>query len=127
MRTQDCMPDAMRRALREVFGVAVDDVDLREHSLFARLHHNARATTRRNAIYLRGSLEEFLRDPELVLHEYFHVLKQWNRGRLTLWSYLREWRRRGYWENRYERHARRFARSRLARFQQALARRDATA
>jgi hypothetical protein len=126
MRTQDCMPDAMRRALREVFGVAVDDVDLREHSFYARLHHGARATTRRNAIYLRGSLEDFLRDPELVLHEYFHVLKQWNRGRLTLWSYLREWQQRGYWENRYERHARRFARSRLARFRQALAPRDAS-
>jgi hypothetical protein len=45
-----------------------------------------------------------------VLHEYFHVLRQWNRGRMSLASYLIEWLRRGYFENRYERQARRYAR-----------------
>jgi hypothetical protein len=47
-----------------------------------------------------------------VLHEYFHVLRQWNRGRLSLWRYLVEWVRRGTGKNRYERQARRFARMR---------------
>jgi hypothetical protein len=61
---------------------------------------------------LRGSADDFFANPELVLHEYFHVLRQWNRGRLSLWRYLVEWVRRGYWENRYERQARRFARMR---------------
>ena len=35
---------------------------------------------------------------------------------MTLWNYLVEWSRRGYWQNRYERQARRFARMRLAAF-----------
>lgn len=114
------MPAELRRALSELFGDAVDDVVLRERSWFARLHGRARATTRRNTIYLRGSLDEFFADPELMLHEYFHVLRQWNRGRMNLWDYLVEWWRRGYWDNRYERQARRFVRLRLADFRRLL-------
>jgi hypothetical protein len=114
------MPADLRRALSELFGDAVDDVVLRERSWFAWLHGRARATTRRNTIYLRGSLEEFFADPELMLHEYFHVLRQWNRGRMNLWDYLVEWWHRGYWNNRYERQARRFVRLRLAAFRRPL-------
>jgi hypothetical protein len=114
------MPADLRRALEETFGDAVDDVVLRERSWFARLHGRARATTRRNTIYLRGSLEEFFTDPELLLHEYFHVLRQWNRGRMNLWDYLAEWSRRGYWQNRYERQARRFVTLRIRAFRLAL-------
>jgi Domain of unknown function (DUF4157) len=109
VRTRERMPAELRAALREIFGDSVDDVMLREHSWFARLHHGATATTRRNTIYLRGSAEEFFRDPELLLHEYYHVLRQWNPGRMSVWTYLAEWLRRGYLQNRYERHARRFA------------------
>jgi hypothetical protein len=57
-----------------------------------------------------------------MLHEYFHVLRQWNRGRMTLWRYLVESWHRGYWQNRYERQARRFARMRLAAFRRAVPR-----
>jgi hypothetical protein len=122
MRTRERMPAELRRALTEVFGPAADEVVLRERSLFARLHRGVRATTRRNTIYLRGSLDEFFADPELMLHEYFHVLRQWNRGRMTLWRYLVESWHRGYWQNRYERQARRFARMRLAAFRRAVPR-----
>jgi Domain of unknown function (DUF4157) len=120
MRTRDRMPADLRRALEEVFGDPVGDVVLHERSFFTRLHGRARATTRRNTIYLRGSLEEFFADPELLLHEYYHVLRQWNRGRMSLWDYLLEWRRHGYWHNRYERQARRFVKLRLAAFRRAL-------
>ena len=112
----------MRRALTDVFGDPVDDVVLREHSWFANLHGHATATTRRNTIYLRGSVDEFLASPELMLHEYFHVLRQWNRGRMNVFDYLLEWYRRGYWQNRYERQARRFVELRLAAFRDAVAR-----
>jgi hypothetical protein len=112
MRTADLMPAALRAALVELFGDDVDDVVLVEHSVYARLHGGARATTRRNRILLRGSAAEFFADPELVLHEYYHVLRQWNRGRMSLASYLAEWLRRGYFNSRYERQARRFARLR---------------
>lgn len=113
MRSAVVMPAALRGALTELLGEEVDEVVIVEHSSYARLHLGARATTRRNRILLRGSAAEFFADPELVLHEYFHVLRQWNRGRMTASSYLVEWLRRGYLENRYERQARRFARLRL--------------
>ena len=116
MRTGDRMPARLRAALSELFGVAVDEVVIRESSWFARLHHGARATTRRNTIYLRGTAEEFFADHDLLLHEYFHVLRQWNRGRMNLWRYIVESARHGYWANRYEKQARRFVTLRLAAF-----------
>ena len=120
MRTRDCMPDDLRAALRRLFDDAVDDVDVVENSWYARLHRGARATTRRNRILLPGPASEFFADPALVLHEYYHVLKQWNRGRLSIARYLAEWIRHGYWSNRYERHARRFVDLRLPRLRQLL-------
>jgi hypothetical protein len=116
------MPAGLRQALTDVFGDSVDEVVLREHSWFAQLHGRATATTRRNTIYLRGSAEDFFASPELMLHEYFHVLRQWNRGRMSVVAYLGEWWRRGYWQNRYERQARRFVRLRLEAFRSVLAR-----
>ena len=107
------MPDRLRASLLVLLGDAVDDVEVVERSWYARLHPGARATTRRNRILLTGSAAEFFADPELVLHEYYHVLRQWNTGRLSLGRYLREWLRRGYWSNRYEHQARRYARMQL--------------
>lgn len=115
-RTGDVMPSHLRAALHAVFGASVDDVEIIENSWFTRLHGRATATTRRNRIYLRGTAESFFQDPELMLHEYFHVLRQWNRGRLSVLSYLFEWWRNGYWRNRYERQARRFVDLRLPAF-----------
>ncbi len=120
MRTAEALPERLRATLVELFGDDVDGVEIVEHSWYARLHFGARATTRRNRILLRGSAEEFLRDPALVLHEYFHVLRQWNRGRLSTRGYLVDWLRRGYWENRYERQARRFVALRLEAFRERL-------
>ena len=114
--TRELLPAPERAALAQVFGEPVDDVEIVEHSWYARLHRGARATTRRNRILLPGPVEDFLADPDLVLHEYYHVLRQWNRGRLGLGRYLLEWLRRGYEGSRYERHARRYARTRLARY-----------
>ena len=120
MRTADAMPARLRAALVELLGDAVDDVQVVEHSWYAKLHAGARATTRRNRILLRGSAADFFADPALVLHEYFHVLRQWNTGRLSTWRYLREWLRRGYWQNRYEHQARRYVNLRLADFRTRL-------
>lgn len=102
-------PLALQRALREIFGEAISHVRVIEHSLYARLHLGARATTRRDRILLRGSAAEFWADPELVLHEYFHVIRQWQPRRLTIWRYLLEWLQRGYWHNVFEIEARDFA------------------
>jgi len=118
------MPARLRQALEALFGDRVDDVEIVEHSWYARLHRGARATTRRNRILLPGSADDFFADRALLLHEYFHVLRQWNRGRMTLRGYLGEWLRRGYWRNRYEHQARRFVNLRLAAFEELLRRGD---
>ena len=102
-------PKPIATALRQIFGEPVDHIRVIERSLYARLHLGARATTRRGLILLSESAESFWRDPELVLHEYFHVLKQWQPRRLTRWRYLLESLRRGYWNNCYEIEARDFA------------------
>jgi hypothetical protein len=120
MRSADCLPPELLASLEELFGEPVRQVELIENSRYARLHLGARATTRRNRILLAGSLEDFLTDPELVLHEYFHVLRQWNRGRLSITGYLLESLRRGYRENRFERQARRFAALRLSAYRRGL-------
>jgi hypothetical protein len=86
------------------------------------MHIGARATTRRNRILLRDSAEAFWRDPELVLHEYFHVLRQWQPRRLTIWKYIKEWLRHGYWHSCYEIEARQFAASHCHRLRQCLPR-----
>lgn len=114
-------PGPLRAALQEIFGEPVDHVRVIEHSLYARLHFGARATTRRNRILLRDSAAAFWRDPDLVLHEYFHVLRQWQPRRLTIWRYVVESLRRGYWLNRFEIEARQFAATHSPRLQRLLA------
>jgi len=113
-------PPNVRESLKALFGDAVDQVRIIEHSLFARLHIRAIATTRRRAIFLRGSAEDFFGDPVLMLHEYCHVLKQWEPGDLTTLRYLGECMRRGYWDNRYEIEAREFAADNVYRFRAML-------
>jgi hypothetical protein len=103
------MPTELRRVLLDLFGAAIDDVQLVEYSWLNALHGWPLAVTRRNRIYLRYSKTEFFADPELVLHEYFHVLQQWNTRELTLLRYLWDTLRRGYWKNRFEVEARAFA------------------
>jgi Domain of unknown function (DUF4157) len=123
MPRPSCQPPAhVIAALREVFGESVDHVRVIERSMYARLHRGARATTRRNRILLRDSAENFWRDPDLILHEYFHVVRQWQPRRLTIWRYILEWLRRGYWHNRYEVEARRFAAAHCERLQKLLER-----
>jgi hypothetical protein len=114
------LPQHVRTALETLFGVGVEHVTIVENSLFARLHGRAIATTRRHRIYLRGSAADFFEDPVLMLHEYCHVLKQWQPGMLTTGRYVLEWLRRGYWDNRFEIEAREFAADNLYRFRALL-------
>jgi len=118
------VPDSIRCALKEIVdepaASAIDGVCVVERSLFARLHGRATATTRRKRIYLRGTAAEFFADPGLMLHEYCHVLMQWESGALTTLRYVRECLRHGYWENRYEVEARKFARRHQRQFRALL-------
>jgi len=102
-------------ALTKIFGCDCACVEIIESSRFAKLHF-ATATTRRNRIYLACDLECFLRDPKLMLHEYYHVLRQWDTRELSVLGYVREWMRNGYWNNRFETEAREFARRHVVEF-----------
>lgn len=58
----------------------------------------------------------------VCLHEYYHVLEQWNTGEMTRRSYLAEVARSGSWAegNKYEEAADAFADSNFAAFQDCL-------
>ncbi len=114
------IPLKTRTALERVFEASVDGIVVIENSLYARAHLGMRATTRPNRILLAMSGAEFAANPELLLHEYFHVVRQWRAGRLTRWRYLVESARRGYWANRYEEEARAFAATARERFDRYL-------
>ncbi len=103
------LPRSVAAALEQLFEEPVDDVIVIEHSRYAKLHRGISATTRPNRIFLAMSGAEFVACPELLLHEYYHVLCQWRTGYLTRWRYVVESVRCGYWQNRYEEEAREFA------------------
>jgi len=110
------VPEGVQISLAKFFGDHVAHVEVIEHSFFARLHWHALATTRRRRIYLRGSAEDFFNDPALMMHEYFHVVMQWEPRLLTSARYVFESLRRGYWGNRFEVEARQFTEENLYRF-----------
>jgi hypothetical protein len=114
------IPLKTRVVLERVFEASVGGIIVIEYSLYARAHLGMYATTRPNRILLANSGAEFAANPELLLHEYFHVIRQWRPGRLTRWRYLTESARRGYRANRYEQEAREFAATARERFEQYL-------
>lgn len=103
------MPERVLRALEQIFEEPCGEVEVIEYSRYAQAHLGMFATTRPNRILLAAGGAEFAAKPEVLLHEYFHVLRQWGTGRLTRWRYLAESARCGYWANRFEREARAFA------------------
>lgn len=116
------LPQHVQTALETLFGESVAGIHVIEKSFFAALHPRAVATTRRRRIYLRGNADDFFTNPALMLHEYCHVVKQWEPGSLSTFGYVLEWLRRGYWDNRFEIEAREFASDNLYRFRALLSR-----
>jgi hypothetical protein len=108
------VPQRARQSLERVFGEPVHGVLVIECSRYARAHRRMYATTRPNRILLAGPGDDFVDQPEIMLHEYFHVLRQWQPGALTRFRYLAESARHGYRDNRFEREAREFASAQLA-------------
>jgi len=110
------LPPAVIAGLEQVFAEPLGGIIVIEHSRYARLHRGMCATTRPNRILLAISGAEFVSRPNLLLHEYFHVVRQWRTGDLTRWRYLVESARCGYWANRFEQEAREFTASALERY-----------
>jgi hypothetical protein len=114
------LPQAVAAALEQVFEEPMDGVIVIERSLYAKLHRGMVATTRPNRILLTISGSEFVASPELLLHEYYHVLCQWRTGYLTRWRYVVESVRCGYRQNRYEQEAREFASANVEQYRGSL-------
>lgn len=96
------MPPFVINALEELLGESVGNVKVVERSWYAAAHGNILATTRKELILLNMPGDSFSQLPELVLHEYYHVVKQWRHGELTLVKYIIESAKNGYLNNRYE-------------------------
>jgi hypothetical protein len=114
------LPHVVAAALERVFEESVTQVAVIERSRYAKLHRGMAATTRPNRILLTISGAEFASNPELLLHEYYHVLCQWRTGYLTRWRYMVESIRCGYRQNRYELEAREFAAANLDQYREFL-------
>jgi hypothetical protein len=114
------LPRAVAAAIEHVFEESVDRVIVIEHSRYAKFHRGMTATTRPNRILLAISGREFAANPQLLLHEYYHVLCQWRPGYLTRWRYMAESIRCGYSANRYEQEAREFAAGAVERYVEIL-------
>ena len=116
------LPEDWALTLGAVFDAeAVRAVEVRERVWWLQPLPWVAAITGPSRIWLRGRADDFFADPELVLHEYYHVMDQWNTRRLSILRYLREWWRVGYWRNRYEVEARAFAARELGRCRRLLA------
>ncbi len=114
------LPRRHRSALSRIFAVnetVIAGVRIEQRSHFAAMHGDILATTRLNCIYLTGTGDDFAADANLLLHEYFHVIRQWNAGELTVGRYILELLRKGYWRNKYEIEARQFADAHIDEFQ----------
>ena len=115
------LPDGWRAALGEVFGPeAVAGVQVRERVWWLQPLPWVVAITGPSRVWLRGRADDFFADPELVLHEYHHVINQWDTRRLSISRYLREWLRVGYWRNAFEVEARAFAAREVGRCRRLL-------
>jgi hypothetical protein len=79
------------------------------------------ATTRKNKITVYGSCQAFVDDPETVLEEYYHVLEQWNKGRLSRLKYNLADLFHGY-NNKYEKEAKTWVQKNLESYMACLAR-----
>jgi hypothetical protein len=114
------LPHAIAAALEQLFEESVGHVIIIESSRYAKLHRGMAATTRPNRILLAISGAEFASNPELILHEYYHVLCQWRTGYLNRCRYILESARYGYRQNRYEQEAREFVSANLDQFRRIL-------
>jgi RHS repeat-associated protein len=99
-----CVPSAdIAKCLENAFGQPIDKVTIIEKVKPA--DYKWGATTRKNEITIFVPCDVFFNDPDTYLEEYYHVLEQWNTGRLSRLKYAWEYARHGYENNKYENEA----------------------
>ena len=78
------------------------------------------ATTRKNKIIIYGDCDDFFDRPDTVLEEYYHVLEQWNKGKVSRLNNGFAYLLHGY-NNKYEREAKRWVDQHLQEYLECLA------
>lgn len=116
--TTTCKPSpCVKGCLDKIMGEDVKDVIVTSDPAMAFPY----AFTQVNTIVTRDSCSGFFGKPEIVIEEYFHVVRQWNTGRLSSFGYLRDnWTDGGYAKNRWEKEAKNFAAEKLKEFQKCI-------
>jgi uncharacterized protein RhaS with RHS repeats len=109
---------AMKNCLEKIFKTDVNKVKIIEKINPASSYE---ATTRKNTIIIYEPCSEFLNDADTVLHEYYHVLEQWDTKRLFWLRYGWQYLLHGYNNNKYEKDARRFAKKHRNEYEKCLA------
>lgn len=95
----------------------MQQVEVHDHSALPDLFTGGLTFTLPGHIFVPGKCGEFWVDPELVLHEYYHVVDQWDTERMRLDGYLAEGARQGlggrdpHGNNRFEDEAEFFAKT----------------
>jgi hypothetical protein len=104
-------PPNVREGLEEIFGEGTTEgIEIIYRPWYVRLHGMERgSTTRPERIYTNLPPEEFFGDEFHLLHEHFHVIRQWRTGRMNRFNYLWEGLKEGR-NNIWEREANDFAR-----------------
>jgi RHS repeat-associated protein len=113
----------MKECLEKVFNEPVGGV---QYEVKVKKDYGWTATTRKNKIIVFVPCDQFFEDPETVLEEYYHVLRQWNTGRMGRISYGWEWLKKKigpgdpYRDNKYEKEAKDFAKEHREEFKKCL-------
>ena len=92
------VPVDVRNAMSNALGTDVSGITVVANSKWANFlnwingfrGYRVDATTLTNTIYLPShvSPQDFFNNSDLMLHEYYHVVNQWNNGRMNVFNYL---------------------------------------
>ena len=111
-----CSPGPkMKKCLEKILHESVDNIEVIEDKEFVNQHFiTSGAVTRPGKIFISMTCDEFFNSdwPVFILHEYFHVTKQWAKG-MTILGYLLDWRNK-------EHDAQQFGEQNAKRFQDCL-------
>jgi RHS repeat-associated protein len=113
-----CAPSSdMKDCLEKVFNQPIDGVKVQEKPKGP--NYPWGATTRRNKITIFIPCDQFFSSNETVLEEYYHVLQQWNTGRMNRRNYILN-DLHGHDKNKFEREAIDFAKKHAGDLDQCL-------
>jgi RHS repeat-associated protein len=111
------IPNDIRACIEKLFGTPIDKIKIRVDIKPPDYAWNG--TTRRNKIIIFIPCQVFFQNPYVYLEEYYHVIEQWNKGRVSRIAWL--WaERHGYDNNKYENEAKDWVKKHIPDFQDCI-------